>query len=304
MPTRRATIGTLMLGSLALAACGRASSTVPAAGSVEGYARPELLAETDWLATQLGQPKLRIVDLRSVEAYRQGHIPGAVQLDGSRLKDPDEKLYVTRPDTFARMMGEMGIDDTVTVVAYDDQGGLWAARLWWVLDYYGHTKARVLNGGWKKWEAEKRPVTTEVPSFPRTTFTPKVNPNVICGLEDVKRAIGSPDFAIIDARSAAEYAGTDVRAARGGHVPKAINIDWQRNLTADEPRVWKPAAELRAMYEKAGVTKDKEIITYCQTAVRAAHTLFTLRLIGYGKVRNYDGSWAEWGNDPSTPIER
>jgi thiosulfate/3-mercaptopyruvate sulfurtransferase len=304
MHTRRTSFGlALTAGAAVLAACRQGSATAPAPSS-EGYARPELLAETAWLAGQLGQPGIRLVDLRSAEAYRAGHIPGALHMDTNKLKDPDDKLYVTAPDTFARMMGEYGVGSATTVVAYDDNGGIGAARLWWVLDYYGHTNAKVLNGGWKKWQGEKLPADTAVPSVSAATFVPKINPDVICDANLLKQASGSPDFVVVDARSAAEYAGTDVRAARGGHVPKAINIDWQRNLTTDEPKVWKPAAELRAMYQRVGVTPGKEIIVYCQTAVRAAHSLLTLRLIGYGNVRNYDGSWAEWGNDPSLPAER
>src|SRR6266511_1123090 len=136
-----------------------------------GYARPELLAETDWLAQHVNDPGVRIVDMRSEEAYRKGHIPGAVNLGWNALKDPDNEVSVISPDKLAALMARLGISNETTVVGYDDQGGLAPARLWWVLDYYGHTKAKVLNGGWNKWVQEKRPVTSEVPT-PEAVSTP------------------------------------------------------------------------------------------------------------------------------------
>ncbi|HEY8477229.1 MAG TPA: sulfurtransferase [Chloroflexota bacterium] len=294
-----------VLAGAALGACAPTpAAPAPAASGSAGYANPDLLAETPWLAERLQDVKVRVVDLRTEEKYRAGHIPNAVWVDGAKLKDPDDKLYVIAPERFSKWMGELGIGPETTVVAYDDQGGLWAARLWWVLDYYGHANAKVLNGGWNKWIREGRPTSTEVPTFAATEFPIKINPDVVCSLDQVKEAIGKEGTIIVDARSPGEYNGTDVRAKRGGHIPQAINIEWTRNLTEQEPRVFKSADELRQLYESAGVTKDKEIIVHCQTAVRSAHTFFALRLIGYGRVRNYDGSWAEWGNREDTPIER
>jgi thiosulfate/3-mercaptopyruvate sulfurtransferase len=303
---QRFLFGLLVIGLVVMTACSAATpAQVPSSSSgANDYAAPALLADTGWLESNLSSPKIRIVDMRSAEKYQAGHIPGAVRLDGGKLKDPDEKLFVTRPELFAKYMGELGIGPDTTVVAYDDQGGLWPTRLWWVLDYYGHTNAQVLNGGWNKWTKEGRATSTDTPAVSTVSFTPKITPGVYCDVDDLTNAIEKPDMVIVDARSAAEYGGTDVRAARGGHVPGAVNIDWQRNVTNDDLKVWKPAPELRQMYESAGVTKDKQIITYCQTAVRAAHTFFTLRLIGYGQVMNYDGSWAEWGNRTDLPIKR
>jgi len=247
---------------------------------------------------------VRIVDLRAEDAYRRGHIPGAVHLSPHQLKDPDNEVYVIAPDRFARLMGDLGIGNDTTVVGYDDQGGLFAARLWWVLEYYGHAQAKVLNGGWNKWVQEKRPVTAAVPDPQPVAFAVKPDPTKLSLVDDLLTDLKRPDVVILDARSPGEYSGFDVRARRGGHIPGAVNREWVRNLTTDAVKTFRPAAELRKLYEAAGVTRDKAVITYCQTGVRAAHAHFTLRLLGYDRVRNYDGSWQEWGNRPDLPIAR
>ncbi|HXH08736.1 MAG TPA: sulfurtransferase [Alphaproteobacteria bacterium] len=272
--------------------------------STGGYARPELLAETEWLAQHLNDPSLRLVDMRPEEAYRKGHIPGAVNLEWKALKDSGNEVYVIPPDKLSTLMAKLGIGNETTVVGYDDQGGLAPARLWWVLDYYGHAKVKVLNGGWNKWVQEKRPATQEVPTVQPAEFTVQTDPSKICLVDELVTEMNNPNVVIVDARSPAEYSGFDVRAKRGGHIPGAVNIDWTRNVTNDALKTFKPAAELLKMYEAAGVTKDKQIIAHCQTGVRAAHTMFTLRLLGYDQVRNYDGSWQEWGNRPDLPIAR
>jgi thiosulfate/3-mercaptopyruvate sulfurtransferase len=268
------------------------------------YARPELLADTDWLAQHLDDPTIRIVDMRSEEAYRKGHIPGAVHLGWKALKDADNEVYVIPPEQLASLMGQLGIGNDTTVIGYDDQGGLAPTRLWWTLDYYGQPGAKVLNGGWNKWTKEKRPVTTEVPTPPPARFSVQPDAQKICLVEDLLVGMQRSNVVIVDARSPAEYSGFDVRAKRGGHIPGAVNIDWVRNVTNDELKTFKSAAELRKMYEAAGITPDKDIIVHCQTGVRAAHAVFTLTLMGYNQLRNYDGSWQEWGNRPDLPIAR
>jgi thiosulfate/3-mercaptopyruvate sulfurtransferase len=306
-PGTRVTGDVLMSAVFRMAFVGIVGMSVGVAaawGAAVGYARPELLAETDWLAQHLSDPAVRIVDMRSEEAYRKGHIPGAVNLGWKALKDADNEVAVIPPEKLASLMGQLGISNDTTVVGYDAEGGLAPARLWWVLDYYGHSKAKVLNGGWNKWTKEKRPVTVEVPTPQATQFSVQMDSQKICLVEELLVEMKRPNVVIVDARSAAEYSGFDVRAKRGGHIPGTVNIDWQRNVTNDELKAFRPALELRKLYEAAGVTPDKEIIVHCQTGVRAAHTVFTLTLLGYNQPRNYDGSWQEWGNRPDLPIAR
>ena len=272
--------------------------------AVAQYTRPELLAETDWLAQHLNDSTIRIVDMRAEEVYRKSHIPGSVNLSWQALKDSNNELYVIPPEKFAGLMSQLGVGNNTTVVGYDDQGGLSPARLWWVLDYYGHPQAKVLNGGWNKWLKEKHPVVSEVPTPAPEPFDAHTEAQKVCLVDELSGEMKRPNVVIIDTRSPAEYSGFDVRAKRGGHIPGTVNIDWVRNLTTDEIKTFKPAPELRKIYEAAGVTPDRDIIVHCQTGVRAAHTVFTLTLLGYNQLRNYDGSWQEWGNRPDLPIAR
>ncbi len=285
------------------------SAGAPAAAATTaptGYAKPELLLDTEAVVAKLTDAKTVIVDLRKKESYDAGHIPGAVWYDSAKLKDPDEKLYVIREKLFSQLAGDIGIDGAKHVIAYDDQAGLSATRFWWVLWYYGHSNASVINGGWQKWEKDGRATSKEPAKIDKATFTPKINDQVICALDYVKEkgsAAGS-NTVVLDVRSPAEYSGADVRAAKGGHVPNAVNLDWTRSMTETEPKVWKTAAELRKQFEGAGIKPGSEVITYCQTGVRAAHSLFTLQLMGYGGAKVYDGSWQEWGNNKDTPVGR
>jgi thiosulfate/3-mercaptopyruvate sulfurtransferase len=295
------------LAALAVAACGDNDDGGAGEASLDeaAYSRPELLESTESLQKVLEDDTVVIVDLRSKEAYDEGHIPGAVWYDRTALKDDEDDTYVIKGDAFAKKVGNLGIDSSKRVIAYDDGNGLWSTRFWWVLAYYGHTDASVLNGGFAKWKADGGQVTADVPVPSAATFTTKIDEKVICALDYVLEQVAEKrdDVVILDVRSAAEFTGADVRAAKGGHIPGAVNLDWVTSLTG-QPQVWKHAATLRKQFRDAGIDEDTEVITYCQTAVRGAHTFFTLALVGLGQARNYDGSWYEWGNRQDTPTER
>ncbi len=278
----------------------------------EEYAHPELLADVEWLAAHLNDPDVRVVDCRYYfdgrdgrEVYQAGHIPGAVHVDWSReLADTTQRVPNLAPTAaqLAPVMERLGIGDQTLVVGYDDEGGHFAARLWWVLAYYGHDRVQILNGGIQAWQAAGHPLTAE-PAPPRTaTFTPKAPRTAMRALKaDVLLATTDSQTAIVDVRRRSEFTGEEVRAARGGRVPSARHVFWQGNLGDDKKFI--PAEEKGRRFAEAGVTPDKQVVTYCQGGVRAAHAAFSLTLAGYPNVTMYDGSWAEWGNDPNLPIE-
>jgi thiosulfate/3-mercaptopyruvate sulfurtransferase len=230
-----------------------------------GYARPELLAEPDWLWEHRDDPDVRVIDCAALEAYRRAHIPGAVGLPvNTYIKNPDDDAFVMTPDQFKALMERLGVSDGTTIVTYDDNNALVAARLWWVLNYYGHTNAKVLNGGWHRWLTEGRPITFHQtqPAAPGS-FTPRVNESLNCRLDDLAARVGKAGVGILDVRTDEEWLGTNNRGnKRAGHVPGAVHLEWLNFVTRDDHRMFKPADELRAMLREVGIHPEQEVVTY------------------------------------------
>jgi thiosulfate/3-mercaptopyruvate sulfurtransferase len=285
---------------LALVLLSLGAAGVSGAGRAGGYAQPELLVETAELAARA--ERVRIIDVRPSGDYQEGHIRGAAPFDTARLRtNVGQASFLPTAAEFARIAGELGISNDRPVVIYDQGASARAARLWYVLDHYGHPKVALLNGGFDKWKKEGRAVTSEASAVARASFTTREKVASLCSADQLASKLGKKDVVILDVRSDDEYQGKAGRAQRKGHVPGAVNMEWKNNLT--QAGTFKPAEELRALYLKSGVTPEKEVVTYCQSGGRASHTLFVLRLLGYQKARNYYGSWEEWGNRSDTTIE-
>lgn len=229
----------------------------------QGYAHPEMLVTTEWLATHLHDTNIRIVDCDNRDAYRRAHIPGAVTFRGHNyLKEKEGALYIMGPEQFAETMSTLGIGDDTIVIAYDSFSGLYAARFWWALNYYGHTQVQVLNGGWDKWLAEGRPLTMAEPRPPKVAFTPRAQEELIARWDYVRDSIGKPGRTLLDVRSDGEWTGENARGTkRGGRIPTAVHLEWL-NYVDSKTKEFKPAAELRAMFDSIGVKPESEVITY------------------------------------------
>jgi len=260
---RRATIVLGVLTVLLVGGCAPPAIPTPTPAVEIGFAHPELLVETDWLAEHLDDPDLRVVDARKPGEYKAGHIPGAVNIPRSATFDPAAPKGMVAPkEMIEELFGSKGISNQTRVVIYGQGKDKDAARVFWTLEYYGHTKVSVLNGGFKKWQAEGREVTAEEPEITPTTFIAKPDPARLSTKGEILEDIGKADVVMLDTRSPAEYRGEDIRAKRGGHIPGAVNIDWVENFTTGEVPVFKSAAELMRLYEAAGVTKDKLVHAY------------------------------------------
>ncbi|ABQ89133.1 sulfurtransferase [Roseiflexus sp. RS-1] len=281
---------------------------------MNGYAHPEALVDTAWVADHLNDPKVRIVECdEDILLYDQGHIPGAVKIDWvGELNDPIIRDYLDR-ERFEQLMVSKGISNDTTVVFYGDKHNWWATYALWVFKLFGHADARIMNGGRAKWIAEGRPLTREVPSYPPGEYhAPERNDAAIRAFRDqVLAHIRQSGTALVDVRSPQEYTGERLHmpeypqegALRGGHIPTAVNIPWASAVREDS--TFKSADELRELYASKGITPDKDVIAYCRIGERSSHTWFVLKyLLGYPKVRNYDGSWTEWGNAVGLPIEK
>lgn len=280
---------------------------------MSGYVYPDVLVSTDWVAGHLDDPSVRIVESdEDILLYDVGHIPGAVKIDWvGDLNDPVVRDYI---DTghFAQLMSEKGISNDTTVVFYGDKNNWWACYAFWVFQLFGHTNAKIINGGRKKWIDEGRELSKEVPEYPKTNYqAPERKDAPIRAFRDDVLEHVNAGQALVDVRSPGEYSGELLHMAdypqegalRGGHIPGARNIPWGK--AADEDGTFKSYDELTALYGGEGITSDKDVVAYCRIGERSSHTWFVLTyLLGYPKVRNYDGSWTEWGNAVGLPIEK
>ena len=282
----------------------------------EGYAHPEALVSTDWAAEHLNDPKVRLVESdEDVLLYELGHIPGAVKIDWHTDEQDQVRRDFVDKEQFEQLMSSRGIANDTTVVFYGDKNNWYAAYTFWLFTMYGHADVRILNGGRAKWQAEGRPLVKDVVSYPATQYTAKDADTSIRAFRDevlqkfVQGANGAT--ALIDVRSPGEYSGElfsmpgyeQEGAQRKGHIPGAKSIPWGK--AANEDGTFKSPEELRALYAGLGVTPDKDVVAYCRIGERSSHTWFVLtQLLGYQNVRNYDGSWTEWGSLVGVPIER
>ena len=270
------------------------------------YAHPEQLVETDWVAAHVADANVRIVDMRSAAAaYPAGHVPGAVYLAPVAIRVADRPpTFLPTPQEFEALMAKLGIGDATRVIAYDERGGIYAARLWWILNYFGHSNVALMNGGWVKWSAEQRPTEKDAAAATSARFTARPQPRWLATASDVVSAIGKPGVKIVDARTQAEIDGKDLRGIkRGGFVASSVPVYWEELLDS-ERRTFKSADELKKIYEDRGVLPSQEVIAYCQVGMRASVDLFALHLIGYDKLRNYYGAWEEWGNRDDLPVAK
>jgi thiosulfate/3-mercaptopyruvate sulfurtransferase len=273
--------------------------------STGGYARPELLVDTAWLAQHLNDSNVRIVDIRA-RGYADSHLPGAVFVDNNWIRNPKAPpTFLPTPQEFEALMSRLGISNNTRVIAYDERGGIYAARLWWILNYYGHSNVALLDGGWVKWTAEKRPTDAATPAPAAATFKVKPGTVKVATADQVKAAINSSSTKLIDARTQAEIDGKDLRnIKRGGFIESSVPVYWEDTLDP-ATKAFKPAAEIARLYRDKGVTAADNVTVYCQVGMRAAHDIFTLALIGHDLTRlaNYYGAWEEWGNRDDTPIK-
>ena len=278
------------------------------------------LVSTQWLEDNLNDPNLVVLDLRGHllpatdplphyfshhNEYRESHIPGAQFVDwiSDITVDGTNDMHIAPPDKFAALMTRLGISDGVVVIAYDDYGGIFAARMWWALNYYGHSQVAVLNGGWKAWEAEGRPVTDVVPvEERREPFEPRPNEDIRRTKEQVYMSLNGP-ARLLDVRSPSEFRGEISRGVRKGHIPGAVNLPVKEEFTGPDGLLLDPDA-LRARFEAAGVTDDsEEVITYCNSGVSSSLGLLAYRAAGFEGGAVYDGSWKDWAHDESLPVE-
>lgn len=276
------------------------------------YAHPEVLVSSEWVAGHLNDPKIRLVEVDvDTSAYDQGHIAGAVGWNWqTQLQDGLRRDLLDKP-AWEELLGRSGVSNDTTVVLYGDNNNWFAAYAFWQLKYYGHDDVRLLNGGRKKWLEEKRMLVSGIPQLPKTKYQAKTpDEKLRARREDVSAAVERKTAKLVDVRSVDEFTGKIIAppgmsetAQRAGHIPGAVNVPWSQ--AANEDGTFKSADVLKQLYGGKGVSGSGEVIAYCRIGERSSHTWFALKyLLGYDNVRNYDGSWTEWGNLVGAPIEK
>ncbi len=277
------------------------------------YANPNVLVSTQWVADNVNNSKVRLVEVDvDTAAYETGHIPGAVGWNWKSQLETQVVRNIAGKQEIEQLLSNAGVANDSTVVLYGDNNNWFAAYALWLVQHYGHQDAKLMNGGRKKWIDEGRPLATNIPSYAKTGYKAKDPDPTIRALRDyVLESLKRPNSALVDVRSPREFSGELLApenlpqegSQRGGHIPGAKNIVWSRAVNEDG--TFKSADELKQLYQGQGVTPDKEVIAYCRIGERSSHTWFVLKhLLGYPNVRNYDGSWTEWGSLIGVPIER
>jgi thiosulfate/3-mercaptopyruvate sulfurtransferase len=280
---------------------------------MDSYVHPEYLVETSWVAEHLSDPNVRLVESNEdTLLYEIRHIPGAVKVDWFTTLQHSVRRDFLPIEEFEKLCSNLGISNNTLVVFYGDKSNWFACYALWIFQYYGHEKVAIMNGGRMKWEQEGRPMVKEVVIYPQVPYhANKPNKNIRAFREDVFNQIQAHK-PLVDVRSVKEYTGELLHmpnypqegATRGGHIPGAVNIPWGQAVN-EVDGTFKPAEALRDLYQSKGIAPDKDIIAYCRIGERSSHTWFALKyLLGYSNVRNYDGSWTEWGNLVNAPIEK